>query len=952
MHTHKTSTESPKVSRECQFIHAIRNGEIKPIQTLFTQAELKKLIDTKLEKVPDIILDDDLDYLEPTNEDTFGEIALEAALISPSLPIVQFLLKAGCSLNPETSLHTVIRSMHKSPRQLEVLDFLLKQNLDVNRVETTSEKTPLQEAIEQNNHPAAALLLKAKANLNTRDIFGRSLLVISTQAHAHHTFDLLLEAKCSPDEVNDRGETLLMQAADSGNTHAAQALLARGVNPYLEDKVGRSVGLRTAGSGNYGFLEFLQKNNVDFNKPLSNGSSIFDELLYEKQFVSARYLMEMGCDAHTAPAILDEGLKSEKFKNETKQKAFEKDVKDFIQSREQFIAWKRGQLTWERENSDKSIQTYHQYLIDRALHEDKTTNLDYLSIVNCNFLFDPDKELNGNLELRAAYHNAFEVLKWFRNLYHGNHLDKHNNNVLMIAVQSGHENIVHYLLEDDSDLDLLDQKNNNNKTAYDLACEQHRYTMAAFLHQKNILRLQLQDSRTFACLPEVPLTKESFSFVYPGDSEPDLTPKGCALMLAYHNHKNTQGQKIFYVRGFSTLLNTIRLFAESNELKLYLLFDNKDDADVEPEVSQHRNVYYLQRLRGKIYIFVVDSFVSEENRFSINEFNHFLDLFIEQYPAWLDKFVFCRNIHRQQHKTKGCRYFSLKNINKIAMSINFGEEILANHIIDEEQYNGATILKYRLPARVMAPLTQSYDNLQNYIKDNPDESKLILRINKQGEPEDLENYVFHQREGFGIKTPEKVPNRNYQAMLKKLKEESNETNDPVVMPADMPPPDAFKNLSAEYFRRKYNCKVIPEILASVGLKIDEESDDENDENSEKKIGYPKFFSIKNGEANKRLRLMLEYRDANNLSVDPETLELDNKAVLEEKDNIRQLQWLASSAANCQIFLEHRAQVDEKFSGSFLSPEFLQNHFGITLPIHPSEIKEAKEKHSRKRKREL
>lgn len=391
-----------------------------------------------------------------------------------------------------------------------------------------------------------------------------------------------------------------------------------------------------------------------------------------------------------------------------------------------------------------------------------------------------------------------------------------------------------------------------------------------------------------------------------------LRPKGIAFMLEYYHNKKNQldkDPKVFFALGYESLVTSIKLFIESTDLRLSLLFAE----DVNGEMGGHRYVYRIEKYQDKYYIICLDSFLTETYTFNI--FDSLIDEINKQIPQHISKMVFCKNDTNQQTDTENCSHFSLKNISKLLITSCLAQEIMENHQLgicnrilmskklpennfemdkntiyivvnqaywyvqetlqskeitkvsleelskliqmdvpviksdnhfikitsmigytdpEQSKYQGYEVINYRLPARFMS-IAQSPDRLASYIKANDKEDLTKIRINKDKKHQSLNEYAYHHREGFEIKTPEKIQNRNY-------KKDSKE------------PEYIYKNRSINYFANKQKQKIVPDLFQ----KIDE----------------------------KESRRIIKSRDASYLTVDPLTKELVNIDQLKTKSLTR------------------------------------------------------------------
>lgn len=110
----------------------------------------------------------------------------------------------------------------------EIVDMLLKAGANPNLASETQTNrgtnqnwTALMVAAGKGNEPVVSMLLKAKAHVNTQDIYGDTALIEAAQKGHTHIVQMLLDAGANPDISNLKGETADMLAK---NPETAQLL--------------------------------------------------------------------------------------------------------------------------------------------------------------------------------------------------------------------------------------------------------------------------------------------------------------------------------------------------------------------------------------------------------------------------------------------------------------------------------------------------------------------------------------------------------------------------------------------------------------------------------------------------------------------------------------------------------------------------------------------------------
>ena len=100
-------------------------------------------------------------------------------------------------------------------------------------------RTGLQIAATNGNLQIAAILIKAGANIDTKDKLGNTALHLAIDRNQVEMAQLLIDVGAALDVDNRNGMTPLMVAASRGNAAIVQALLAKGANARKTDFTGR-----------------------------------------------------------------------------------------------------------------------------------------------------------------------------------------------------------------------------------------------------------------------------------------------------------------------------------------------------------------------------------------------------------------------------------------------------------------------------------------------------------------------------------------------------------------------------------------------------------------------------------------------------------------------------------------------------------------------------------------
>jgi hypothetical protein len=374
----------------------------------------------------------------------------------------------------------------------------------------------------------------------------------------------------------------------------------------------------------------------------------------------------------------------------------------------------------------------------------------------------------------AALTGALDVFKWLdeKKLFTLHKvIDAEENSLLMLAARSGQTPVIEYILDHyvEAAHDLLELRNSEYQTAADVAEEAQQYAAAEFLAKRTMIEeLRAANRDLLDVVPGVLMDLSTFVHYNA------LTLKGLALMLHYYAPDNP---KLYLAINELELIDAVKVFMQSNETEIVLLLNE----------ASHRSVCKLEKRDGKAYLIILDSTPTKRQEF----FDGLAEQLSATFHSAVERPILCVNNTMQQTDKEHCSYFALKNLHKLLKIKNILDMILSSHLVARTTQHEAEVITYRLPATFMS-LAQSPDGLTKYIADNPAEATAILRVNKQGDPQDLRAYAEQVREGYGVVTPQIVPDRKDESSVVK------------------------KNNSVVYFKEKYLQRTVPTLFTSLG----------------------------------------------------------------------------------------------------------------------------------------
>ena len=175
---------------------------------------------------------------------------------------------------------------------------LLRQRADVNTAQPDG-STVLMLAVERNHTEIADLLMRAQANVNAANEYGATALFVASANGHVALIRRLLEGKANPNAPLLSGETPLMAAVDNGHLDAASVLLARGAEVNAKDTNGGQTALMWAAANRSpALVQLLLDHRADVRARSKGG---FTPLLFAAQqgdVESGRILLQAGADVN------------------------------------------------------------------------------------------------------------------------------------------------------------------------------------------------------------------------------------------------------------------------------------------------------------------------------------------------------------------------------------------------------------------------------------------------------------------------------------------------------------------------------------------------------------------------------------------------------------------------------------------------------------------------------
>lgn len=158
--------------------------------------------------------------------DSHSLAPLHHATINGKIECVELLLKYGCPANIETS--DGFTALHLSSTDNNILELLLKNGANPNKVSYTKQETPLMMAAKKGDLEWMKLLLNHNANINALNWRNQSALTCAVINNQLNACKLLIQHKCRINEIDSDGFSPISYALRGKNKDVLNLLIISG----------------------------------------------------------------------------------------------------------------------------------------------------------------------------------------------------------------------------------------------------------------------------------------------------------------------------------------------------------------------------------------------------------------------------------------------------------------------------------------------------------------------------------------------------------------------------------------------------------------------------------------------------------------------------------------------------------------------------------------------------
>ena len=244
-------------------------------------------------------------------DDDNGNTALMWAAMENQKEIAAMLIEAGADVNAKNELQgNALRSAVKNQHK-EIVEMLIKASAIIDDHTILSyckrgddcNKEILEILTSTKNeryHKKIVAMIKTKADLNTKDEAGATMIMRATLHGQKENVRLLLNAKADVHEKNNGGGTVLMVAAMSGNLEIAAMLVNAGVDVNAKDDRGGTAISKTVDYDSQEILQLLidAKANVNVEDGRGRGDSVLFAAVHQGRKEIVEMLINANVDIH------------------------------------------------------------------------------------------------------------------------------------------------------------------------------------------------------------------------------------------------------------------------------------------------------------------------------------------------------------------------------------------------------------------------------------------------------------------------------------------------------------------------------------------------------------------------------------------------------------------------------------------------------------------------------
>jgi ankyrin repeat protein len=211
--------------------------------------------------------------------------------------LAEFLLGINTDASNITDRWPLL-SLVAANRHRSIAELIGSEEIDLDAKLGFEGRTLLMQTTRQRRGDFVAMLLKAGAKSNAKDIDGSTALMEAAEIGGKEVAELLLNAGADIDAKDEEGSTALMMAALKGHQSMVELLLDRGADVHVKNKKGSTAPMEAARHSKKETLELLLDRGADVHAKNEDGLTALIVAARWGHEDTVELLLNKGADVH------------------------------------------------------------------------------------------------------------------------------------------------------------------------------------------------------------------------------------------------------------------------------------------------------------------------------------------------------------------------------------------------------------------------------------------------------------------------------------------------------------------------------------------------------------------------------------------------------------------------------------------------------------------------------
>ena len=214
------------------------------------------------------------EQVDPNVQNKDGFNAFMVACATGHTQIVELMLKKKVDPNVQSKDGENAFMFACATGHTQIVELLLKKQVDPN-VQNKDGVNGFMLACENGHTQIVELLLKEQVDPNVQNKDGMNCFMLACQNGHTQTVELLLKEQVDPNVQNKDGWNAFMLACATGHTQIVELMLKKKVDPNVQSKDGENAFMFACATGHTQIVELLLKKQVDPNVQNKDGRNAF-----------------------------------------------------------------------------------------------------------------------------------------------------------------------------------------------------------------------------------------------------------------------------------------------------------------------------------------------------------------------------------------------------------------------------------------------------------------------------------------------------------------------------------------------------------------------------------------------------------------------------------------------------------------------------------------------------